>query len=735
MATPSQSLSSGKEEEDNSEWRQAIERRQLASERQLKALIQETERLREENAVLRIQASTSGSPRHQRSRGQVANSRPEPESIYLGTTRVIPEAYNVRPHEPHKPMPRAPREESSDSTHISAKRQRDRKSQLSNSMRARLGSQEPGRSRPPAATTEAARPDPVVTPMVQNVLPHRDPRVTPMVWNVHSHLAARQDGRNLPNEPLIGSISKRLDDMLSTPFCSHIIHYEPPRGFLVPKFSTYDGSNDPFDHIMHYRQLMTLDIGNDALLVQSISRQSTRAGPFMVSSPTSQFCWQFQGPDNESLREFVKRFGQAVLQVEACSMDAVLQIFKRSICPDTPFFESLAKKPPTTMDDLFRCVNKYSMLEDDVRAATQQVLVAGQASRSGTERSAKPSDRPRPSDRRQEGPSRPERPPLTPLSISYEKLLPMIQGLSDFRWPRPLKADPSKRDHSKKCDFHKEHGHTTEECRCLHYLVERLIKAGHLKQYLRSYAEGRNTSQNHNSGAPRAPAAPKAVINYINGGPSDEEYDSKRKRQKLLRAALVRERINSIRPGLTGGGGPRPIDGTIIFPPVDPTRTLQPHRDALILSLEIGDFDLRRILVDSGSSADLVQASVVSHMGHSLTNLENPGRILSRFNGSSTTSLGDIVLPVQAGPVTLNVQFSVVQDLSPFNVILGRTWLHYMKAIPSTYHQMVSFLTKDGQIDLFGSQLVAHQCYQITREAGTNQEDAFLPESSKTHDQ
>ncbi|RVX09902.1 hypothetical protein CK203_013119 [Vitis vinifera] len=85
--------------------------------------------------------------------------------------------------------------------------------------------------------------------------------------------------------------------------------------------------------------------------------------------------------DNESLREFVKRFGQAVLQIEACSMDAVLQIFKRSICPGTPFFESLAKKPPTTMDDLFRRANKYSMLEDDVRAATQQVLVAGRASR------------------------------------------------------------------------------------------------------------------------------------------------------------------------------------------------------------------------------------------------------------------------------------------------------------------------------------------------------------------
>ena len=63
MATPSRSRSSGRGEDDNFEWCQTIEKRQLVSERQLKALLQETERLREENAVLRIQASTSGPPR------------------------------------------------------------------------------------------------------------------------------------------------------------------------------------------------------------------------------------------------------------------------------------------------------------------------------------------------------------------------------------------------------------------------------------------------------------------------------------------------------------------------------------------------------------------------------------------------------------------------------------------------------------------------------------------------
>ena len=152
----------------------------------------------------------------------------------------------------------------------------------------------------------------------------------------------------------------------------------------------------------------------------------------------------------------------------------------------------------------------------------------------------------------------------------------MIRDLSDFRWPGPIRADPSKRDHSKKCAYHKEHGHTMEQCRSLHYLVERLIKVRHLKQYVRSKARVGDTSRSRDSGTSRALVAPRDVINYIHGGPLDEEYDSKWKRQRLLRAASIRERVNSIRPGLTDGNA-RLIDGTIIFPLVDPTRILQSH--------------------------------------------------------------------------------------------------------------------------------------------------------------
>ena len=202
----------------------------------------------------------------------------------------------------------------------------------------------------------------------------------------------------------------------------------------------------------------------------------------------------------------------------------------------------------------------------------------------------------------------------------------------------------------------------------------------------------------------------------------------------MLRAAAVREHVSSIRPGLANGSI-YPIDGTIVFPAVDPARELQPHQDALILTLGVGDFDVKRILVDPSSSADLLQVAVIKQMGFEPSSLENPRRTLSGFNGSSTTSLGDVILPVQAGPVILNVLFFVVEDLSPFNVILGRTWLHGMKVIPSTYHQMVSFITQDGQIDLYGSQVTARQCYQIARKAGPNSDHEHSPKEANASDQ
>ena len=56
-------------------------------------------------------------------------------------------------------------------------------------------------------------------------------------------------------------------------------------------------------------------------------------------------------------------------------MDAILQNFRRSFTPSTPFFHSLSLDPPATMEELYRRADIYSTLEDNVRATTQTILI------------------------------------------------------------------------------------------------------------------------------------------------------------------------------------------------------------------------------------------------------------------------------------------------------------------------------------------------------------------------
>ena len=145
------------------------------------------------------------------------------------------------------------------------------------------------------------------------------------------------------------------------------------------------------------------------------------------------------------------------------------------------------------------------------------------------------------------------------------------------------------------------------------------------------------------------------------------------------------------------------IDDPISFPPVNPNKVIVPHYDALVLTLYINGFDVYRVLVDLGSAMDLLQLPAFRQMKLSSNMLNSTGRILSGFKGATTVTLGDVALLVKARPVTQQILFSVVEDLGRYNAIVGRIWLHSMKAIPLTYHQTVSYLTSVGQVDLLSS--------------------------------
>ena len=71
-----------------------------------------------------------------------------------------------------------------------------------------------------------------------------------------------------------------------------------------------------------------------------------------------------------------------------------------------------------------------------------------------------------------------------------------------------------------------------------------------------------------------------------------------------------------------------------------------PHYDALVLTLCISGFDVHRVLVDPGSTIDLLQLLGFNKMKLSSGMLNSIGRILSGFNDTTTMALGNFTLPV-----------------------------------------------------------------------------------------
>ena len=237
-----------------------------------------------------------------------------------------------------------------------------------------------------------------------------------------------------------------------------------------------------------------------------------------------------------------------------------------------------------------------------------------------------------------------------------------------------MRANPDQQNRSHRYDYHRDHDHETNHCQGLKLLVERLIRIGHLRRFIRKPARGTEKAPIADRAitATEHPSESRPTINFVLGGPIDDQYRSKRQKRKILQAALVRSQVNTIST-LESSTTVQPIDGPISFPLTNPDGVITPHYDALILTLCINNFDVHRVLVDLGSVAELLHLPTFRKMKVPLSHLNLASRVLSGFNGATTLTVGDIALSFKAGPVTQQVLFSVVEDLGPYNAIIGRT--------------------------------------------------------------
>ena len=157
------------------------------------------------------------------------------------------------------------------------------------------------------------------------------------------------------------------------------------------------------------------------------------------------------------------------------------------------------------------------------------------------------------------------------------------------------------------------------------------------------------------------------------------------------------------------------LDTSITFFDSDLEGCQHPHDDPLVVRAVVANKTVHRVLVDSGSSADIIFASPFDKMGIGRERLEPISTHLRGFSGEKVLPLGSIQLVLTLGDpssqATTTTRFLIVDASSTYNMLLCRPSLNAIKAIPSACHMMIKFPTVSGVGMVRGDQRVARKFY------------------------
>ena len=143
-------------------------------------------------------------------------------------------------------------------------------------------------------------------------------------------------------------------------------------------------------------------------------------------------------------------------------------------------------------------------------------------------------------------------------------------------------------------------------------------------------------------------------------------------------ARLPTEHINS---------GPKrakvEIQPELSFSNEDKIGTIQPHDDALVLTLKIGGYDVKRVLLDQGSGAEIMFHDLYKGLNLTDEDLRAYNSPLVSFEGKVVIPKGQIRLLVQVGSEVVEMDFIVVNAFSPYTAIVAKPWLHALGVVSS----------------------------------------------------
>ncbi|XP_072069454.1 uncharacterized protein [Arachis hypogaea] len=524
---------------------------------------------------------------------------------------------------------------------------------------------------------------------------------------------------------------------LDNPFSEEITNFQMPKHFTLPSsLEPYKGIGDPRAHIKKFQSMMFFNGPNNepvlcrafptyldgaALLwfsklpAGSISSFEELAKSFIdyfaaarIYVHGSDYLGTIRQGPQESLKDYLTRFAEATMEIPDLDPAVHLHALKAGLRPGK-FRETIAITKPKTLEE-FRERAAGQMKIEELREANK------------TER--KPIREEERSMRSTHNKEVGKTFKLTPKFDNYtrfntrrEKIIKEILNAKIIKPPIRAGSYQDQRfvDKTKHCAFHQKYGHTTDECIIAKDLLERLARQGLLDKYI----EARKHKEDDRGREERQPTSvnkekwpnnnlPKAVINCISGGfAGGGETTSARKRS--YRAMLAIE----------GASPPNKSDAPdleITFNKADMSSAAPHLDDPVVISIQTGDLLVRKVLLDPGSSADVLFHSTFLKMNLSEKLIQPSSGELVGFSGERVPIKGYIWLKTTIGENasfrTLDIQYLIVDCNSPYNIILGRPALNMFRAVISTFHLCVKFQAQDGKIaTIHSDRQQARQCY------------------------